>query len=361
MPNFNPQLFHRVWVRTICWVLFVTAVGVLAGMTATGRHIPGDLTAYLAAADVFASGGNPYGSALEQSEYWAGYPYVYPPATLYLLRPLLWASRAVIATFHVVVSTGLLLFSLWRLRRRYELDLPLGVLLVAATLFGPVTADILAGNLGLVMLAATVAAADLSDRAPAPHRMLGLALLGVLLSFKVFWLAPPVLMLSLGGRWRQLVSLSSGVAAVFVASAAMEPGLADWLSRLQWVRTHFSDSMDLLSLAPVLYPFAVAGALTLVWKLRDSPVDLLYAAGCCSVVAWPRLAPYSFVVLIPAIFELTRRQPPTKVLPVVVPMWGPLYWFFALPSGTITARWLHFLWACAVAVFLTYSLRRSSD
>ncbi len=362
-PDGDGSLFARRSVQLVCWGLFALVVCLLAGLRLAEAWPAGDLTAYLAAADVYWEGGNPYGSELRRSEHYAGYPYVYPPATLVLLRPLVWLPAPIASGLATLASGGLLAWSTERLHRRFALPVPLAPLVLATLFFGPVTADLLAGNLAVAMLAANIAVAELLGEADAlsPGRFAGLAALGLILSFKVMWLIPAAVLVVADGRWRAAAAFTAGAVAMFGGSLLVDPGLGPWLARLDWLRRAFPESFDLLSLAPRVYPVAVVAAGTLIWACRRRSTDLVWAAACCSVVAWPRLAPYSFLVLAPAIAQLAARFGPRVGAVLVVPMWGPVYWLFGMPSGMLQPRWWHLIWACAVAGAIAWTaLRRES-
>jgi hypothetical protein len=373
-PTHNDSPFDHSVVRIACWLLFAAAIGTLAGLRFAGAWPAGDLTAYMAAADVYAAGGNPYGPALEAADRYAGYPYVYPPGTLPLIRPLAGVSTHMAGGLLTLLSGGLLVYVVGSLRRRFELAIPTAPLAVGALLFGPVIADLLSANLAVVMLAANVAVADLvagSDDDRRALRLGALTLLGVVLSFKFMWLIPALVLTAAVGRnyWccavlgvaklrRRLgvalfaflpfFALITGPLLVAAASLLVDPTLAAWLDRLQWLRREFPASLDILSLAPGLYPITVGAATSLLVRCRDASIDLLWVAACCSVVAWPRLAPYSFALLLPALAHLARRLDPRHLALLVLPMWGPVYWTIALPAGSLHARWLHVVWAVLV-------------
>ena len=369
------SLFERPWVRVACWLLFAAAIGTLAGLRFAGAWPAGDLTAYLAAADVYAAGGNPYGAALREAERYAGYPYVYPPGTLPIIRPLAGVSTTVAGGLLTLLSGGLLVYVVGSLRRRFDLSAPLAPLAIGALLFGPVIADLLSANLAVVMLAANVAVADLvvgRDDERRALRLGALTLLGVVLSFKFMWLLSALVLTAAVG-WRQLESSEHandedggdewcyavlGVAlfaflpffTLAAASLLVDPTVTAWLDRLQWLRREFPASLDILSLAPGLYPITVGAATSLIWRYLDASLDILWVAACCSVVAWPRLAPYSFALLLPALAHLARRLDPRHLALLVLPMWGPVYWTVALPAGSLHARWLHVVWTMAVGI-----------
>ena len=114
----------------------LSVMAVLAGLALYHRagmgHVPHDLSAYLAAADVFDRGLDPYTDAIRGSRHYQGYPYAYPPVTLWWIRPLAWASTALVAGVEWVVRVAVIVGSLRFLGRRMLPGIPLGHLLFAA-------------------------------------------------------------------------------------------------------------------------------------------------------------------------------------------------------------------------------------
>lgn len=336
-------------MRFACWGLLGATILALLGVRLDGGFFPGDLSAYLAAAETFGQGGNPYTTDLTESSHFAGYPYVYPPGTLYLIAPLRGLPPPVVAAGHLVVAGAILVWSVHRLDRRFELGLPLGPTLLFVLLFGPVTSDLMVGNLAVVLLGATVACADLADRDLDAPTAGALTLLGVVYSFKVLWLAPALLWLVAARRWGHLAALAAGLLVVAGLSALHPALVVDWFERVQWVRGRFPDSLDLLSLAPWFYPVAlVAWLVAAIRAVRHSP-RAAWLTGCASLFAWPRLAPYSFVLALPPIAAALRHLPPRRALLLPLALWGPVYWALAMPAGSYFARWYHLLWAVVLA------------
>jgi hypothetical protein len=356
----DDSLLERRGVRLASWGLLGATLLAVLGVRLTGGLFPADLSAYLAAAETFAQGGNPYGSELTESSHFDGLPYVYPPGTLYLIAPLRWLPPPVLAAGHLVVAGGVLVWSVDRLDRRFDLDLPLGPTLLFVLLFGPVTSDLMVGNLAVILLGATVATAELADRNLDLPAAGALTLLGVVYSFKVLWLAPALLLLVAARRWGHLAALGAGLLVVAGLSALHPALVVDWIERVRWVRDRFPDSLDLLSLAPWFYPVALVAWLVAALRAARHSPTAAWLAGCASLFAWPRLAPYSFVLALPPIAAALSRLPPRRSLLLPLALWGPVYWAAAMPAGSFFGRWYHLLWAVVLAG-VTEAVRRDEQ
>lgn len=363
--NDDRPLWQRGSVRLLLKVLLTAAL--LALLLSRWRHgtLPPDLSAYLAAAETFWAGGNPYGPALREAAAFKGYPYVYPPGTLYLIIPLQWLSPQLLGLLHALVSVGVLVGLARWARRRFLPDVPTEVLLAGLALFGPISVDLLVGNISILLLGAVAVGLASSDKARTGRETpLGagdnatLIVAGVVLAFKAMWALPVLLAMLFRRQWRRLCAFSTGLAAIAVLSVTDPTLIRAWWAQLRRIPTVFPNSYDLLSLAPILAPLAAVAWLALTFLLLRRDRHNAGFAGALSVPAWPRLAPYSFSLMIFPLLEAIRRRP-TPALALLAPMWGPFYWLWVDSLPSLLTRWLHLGWAIAAAALTAFTLLRA--
>jgi hypothetical protein len=345
------------------WAVVALLVLLEAGHRLLTGSVPPDLSAYVAAADVFASGKNPYGPALFESAHYGGFVYLYPPGTLPLIEPLALIPSNVISAVDVLLRTAAMIFALSWVRRVLDLDLPLAWLVLAAVFYEPFLADFMAGNLCAYMFAAFIACMWMGHDEPRMWHAFAAVGLGVVLAFKPMWGVPAGLVLLVRGRWKMAAGLVVGAGLVAGLSFLEWTGdlLVDsWLARIESVRAQYR-SVDLLSLAPFLLPVAAIGWLAagaqLVRRLGTQHPQLWLWA-CVSLVAWPRLGSYSYVLVLPALCFLWARWGWRKALLLSLAAFGPLPWMMRAFGADYYHRALLFAWIWVIAAVIFVELTR---
>lgn len=348
-------------VESLLWGLVVLVAFVEALRRWVTGTVPADMSAYIAAADVFARGENPYGPALFDSAHYDGFVYVYPPGTLPIVQFFSALPAKLVAAGDVLLRTAVLVFALGWVRRALDLALPLVWLVLVAFFFQPVLVDFMAGNLTTYMFGAFAACMWMAhDEAEWWHPLAAVGL-GVVLAFKPMWGLPTGLLLLVRGRYKLAFGLLAGAGVVAGLSLLEWHGevLVDaWLGRVEAVREHYR-SADLLSLAPSLLPVAAlawlgAGAWLVYRRGRHDPLLWLWA--CVSLIAWPRLGVYSYVFALPALGYLSTRWGWRRALIVALPALGPLPWMFRAFGADFAQLVSLFVWIVVLAGCVLYEL-----
>ncbi len=317
--------------------------------------VPTDVTAYLAAADVFAAGGNPYTTDIALSPRFEGYPFHYLPGVLYLIAPLQYVSARVASVGHLLASSVTLVGSIAYLADRFKLACSRALLVAVTLLFGPVAVALYVGNIPILLLGALLGVVWASDDRERPWRSrLVCGLAGLAITFKPTWAAPAGLALLGRRRWSLLAAFGAGL-ALPVALTAVDIELARaWSQRLTEVRGNLlrtEETAIMWQLWPVAVGTAAIGAGVIAWRRPES----LWIFACAAVFCSPRLTPYSYVMTLPALAYLASRWPPWRLALLVLPIWGPAHWWLRVTSHA-WEQWTMYVWALAVAGFTWWEL-----
>jgi hypothetical protein len=377
--------------RLVGWAIVCLLVAGEWYRRAVGGVVPPDFSAYLAAADVWMAGGDPYGTALLEAERYEGYPFVYAPGTLPIVAPLAALPTTWATSMELLARVAVLLGIGYWCRETWELDPPLFALVPLAFFYEPLVADFLGGNLTTYMLGAVLLCREIGGRDGANwHVAVGLPI-GVALAFKPMWALPAGTIVVLSRARRLGAGLALGGTAV-VGATVWQWGLVDdWLRRIEQVRRHYQ-SIDLLSLGrwlqshdllaglpPALFPAAGlllwTGAGLHLARLRwgggneasgraeieggiETPELGLWLWSCVSLVAWPRLGSYSYVLLVPLLCALWRALGSRRTVLIALPAFGPLPWMLRLIRNGLYHRMLLYLWGLGLTVWLFVRLSR---
>jgi len=361
--------------QAIGWTLVAGLVSVELYRRVAGGAVPLDFSAYIAAADVWAQGGNPYGPDLFAAERYRGYVYVYAPGTLPLISILHWMPSTVLSVAELVARAGVWIGLAAWFRRFADLEAPVEVLLLVGLIYEPLFADLVGGNLTTFMLGAVLACKYLASRTFGGWRMVLGIPLGIAFSFKPMWLVPAATVVGLERDWRLAGSLAGGVAVV-VGLTVDQWHLAEaWLARIEGVRVHYQ-SVDLLSFGrwlrqgggPAwLLPPVLPAVGMLVWAglgLRLVGDDVfgdgdvgqgnapVWIWACVSLVAWPRLGSYSYVLMIPVLGFMWRRLSRRSFLWFAAPALGPVAFLLRNVGTGLYHRMLLYVWGVAAAAWL---------
>ncbi len=385
------------------WALVALLVAAELYRRVAAGAVPPDFSAYLAAADVWMQGGDPYGPALLEAPRYGGYPYVYVPGTLSLIAPLHELSTEVATSLELVVRVAVLFGIVLWCRRTWELEPPLFALLPLALFYEPIAADFLGGNLTTYMLGVVLACREIGRRpSESWHAMAGVPL-GLLLAFKPMWILPVGAIVLVERAWRLVGGLLVGGSTVIGLTLWQWPLVDSWLRRIEQVRAHYQ-SIDLLSLGrwlqadlgPSIPPATWPAIATLVWAAigwglwrrveeagspsgsfdNDSSPDTtstspsespksrsvpLWLWGCASLMAWPRLGSYSYVLWLPVLTYLWQHWGSKRTLLWSLPVFGPLPWMLRLVQNGLYHRMLLYLWGLGLAVALALVLYRDLE
>jgi hypothetical protein len=321
---------------------------------------PHDLAAYVAAAQTSAAGEDPYGDAIFNAPAYGGYPYVYPPFTLTLLRRVGSLPAPVWSVADWLVRVALIPASCRLLGRRLELRLPLAVLLLGAVLFAPVALDTFAGNLAVVELALLLWLVHRTGRAACWTDLPVGAVVLVGAAVKPTWLLPAVAMVLLMRRGRLALGLAAG-AAVVAAGSWLERDLhAAWIQRLQVVRTYWQD-FDLLALSVWVYLAAAVGWASFALYLAARRHPQLWVWCCTSLVAWPRLRVYALTAAAPGLLLFGKRRGWRQALLLLAPLATPLPLILRAVAGDTVSNYWYLGWLTLLTGLVASELHRSSE
>jgi hypothetical protein len=326
-------------------------------------YVPDDFTAYLSAADVFWGGGNPYAD-FEQAQRYAGKPFTYFPGTLYLLVWMAWVPTAVAVAADFVARIVVLAVALRWIGKRILPNVSTHWVYMIAVLCQPLMIDVLFGNLVSYLFGAWVCCVYLSEREPTVRRLAAAAACGVVFSFKPFWYPAAAYCFFVHRNWRGFAALTIGGGSIAILSLRHIGWLDSFVAHTSAMR-EFYISVDLLQLAPTLYPVASVGWLVLafhVWR-RVAP-DESWLFGATSIWTFPRLATYSYVLALPLVFYCIRRFGLARGLLLGSIIIGPVPWFLRVAPGWPVGRlenWGQFVWIFLLSAVIYVSLIRASS
>ncbi len=344
---------------------FYLAFGLLAVLELVRRgflgYVPDDFTAYLSAADAFVAGLDVYSPELFEVERYNGKPYNYFPGTLYLIASLAWVPTAVAAALDWVARVIVLVATLRYLHRRILPDVGFQFVLVVAVLCEPLMIDMLFGNLVTYLLGAWACCVWLSEGEQTLRRMAIAAACGVVLVFKPFWFLAAGYPLFLRRKWKLLAATIVGAGLVTLASLTFP---AEWwpqfFAHTQKMRD-FYYSIDFLNLAPALLPVvALVWGGAAIWLDRKGDPEWAWLFGCVSIPVWPRLATYSYALMLPVVFFLIRRWGWARGLLYSAVIIGPIPWLLRVSTllpGERLENWALFVWTMITGVVLFFMLR----
>lgn len=339
------------------------ALGVFAALAMVAHRalgwMPPDLSAYLAAVDIWRDGFNPYTDKIFDSPRSEGFPFLYPPASLWIFYPV-----DLIPTLVVTVVDGIArsivaaLLVVW-VHRRFLPEFDVGWVVLGATMCSPLLVDAITGNLAVYMLGAVALTVELADREFTPARFVGIALAGLAIGVKPMWAIPAVYaVVCARNRWAFL-ALALGGGTVLGVSLLDRHLFSSWLMRVDEVSA-FYESVDFLKLSPALAIVAAAAWLVpaawLAWKRPPNA----WLFGLASVCMWPRLAVYTYLVTMPIVAFFVARWGYRRGLALALPVIGPLPWLLRDPAGGIYERWTLLIWAVALAVLTGWELLRAA-
>ncbi len=289
-------------------------LGVMAGCVGLGiwraihGALPHDLSAYVSAADLFAAGANPYTSYAEATHY-AGYPYVYPPGTLWVIAPL----SVLPATLVVVGEAALRGVLTWRVTRHltriYGMEMPWQILTACLLLYQPYLTDVWAGNIAILLFWGWLEFVQHTKNSMlyGVRGVVAGVVVGVLVAFKPTWMLPVGWALICAGHLR--VGAGALCAVMLIAALGWVPDTgwyADWWGLLEETRAHWA-SFGWMSVSPWLWGLLVAawsGVAVWVWRHRREQAWLW---GAASIVVWPHANIYSYLLVLPLALAVLMR------------------------------------------------------
>ena len=352
---------------TLIWVFLALLTLALAISRYIDPELAVDFSAYLAAAQTFFAGENPYTTELYDAPNFQGYIYIYPPGTLPFLWPLTWFSSKLLAALETLLHLGAFALSARYLWRHFHLELPLSICLALALLWHPFTISYRSGNLAIYMFAAFVACIWLAQQPKqrAQHVLLAV-LLGIVLIFKPMWGLAAGIILLMRLRWASAAGLLAG--ALIVIGLSMMPWhgevlLDDWWARVTEIRLKFRSPSLLEYYSPLLPAVALlwlAGAVALLRRQRERNPDI-WVWACVLLLTWPRISAYSYLIILPVIFYFWNRWDWRKALLLAAPTFDPIYWIFADSNGIHTYHHMTYIWLLLVAGLLFVDLWRFDD
>jgi hypothetical protein len=324
-------------------------------------YIPNDLAMYLRAGEWWGAGRNPYTESFRQ----AGgdtLPYVYPPGTLPVFEPLSGLAPEVASVLWFVVGVGLSVWSLLYFRRRYAPGTPkvLAVGLVAA--YFPAYFALTHGNVAVLLLpCAVLVHLGLGEDRGWRSVPAGLVV-GALCGFKPYWLLAFGPLLVAARAWRGLAGLVAGVGGIAVATLGERALVDDWLAATGGVDRLAAGALPgsvwlALTAALVVVWLAVGAG----WTLRRSPTpDRLFLYATTSVVVWPRVGAYSYLLLVPALLFIAERRGWRTAGPLLAVASSPALWLVERSVGGGVGRLVLYGWAVGCSALVLWELREAT-
>jgi hypothetical protein len=301
-------------VRAVAGLLAVTWFMLILARVLRGE-LTHDLAAYVAAADVFWAGGDPYDvRTILAAPRNQGFVYIYLPMSLWLIAPLAKLSVPVIIVVDMVMRGGAISFIAYTLARWFKPSLSVfyAIALVLCLFF--TREDITDGNVGTLCFALWLAlvAWPLGERRRGVWGLAGCVAAGALLACKPLWVPLACAGLAARGRWRAVGCVAAGAGAMVAASMAQGELWRSWLEMLAYHRAA-SATYDLMASQPWwthVPPAALwlSGALWLLARAGRvaAPPPIWIWAGV-GVMAWPRFGVYDLLLLVPALCWLASR------------------------------------------------------
>lgn len=303
------------WIPLVAWAVGFVA---LAMARVELQLVPQDLSAYLAAADVLSSGlGSPYElAALERSPLYQGFPYLYYPGFHWLLSLLAALPLGLVLVLETVLRGLLAALVVRFLVRRLHVPLPWQGVVPGLLCLDAFVTDLYVGNLTVMMsalwcLAVMGREGTRTWRASRWLRGESFSVLSACIGFftvlKPMWLLPTGFVLCWQRDARGVMGLALGVlAALGLGAVAGSHELVAWWEAIARVRGHWQ-AFDLGSVEPALMLVAACawgvGALEIVRSRRAGG----WLWGCASVLVWPRIGLYSYVLVIPLLLWSVKR------------------------------------------------------
>jgi hypothetical protein len=322
--------------------------------------VPPDLTAYLAAVDVWRDGLNPYTDRLFDSPRSDGYPFLYPPASLWLFLPLDFMSTTWVAALDGIARLAVAAALVAWIRRRFLAQVEVGWVALAAVMCSPLLVDAITGNLATYMLGAVALVIAMSEREATPTRAALVLAAGVVIAIKPMWAIPAVYAVVCARRAWAFAALAAGGGSVAIASVAQRHLFVSWIQRVEEV-SDFYASVDFLKVAPALAPVAALLWLAPAAYLAVKRVPSAWVFGLASVFMWPRLAVYSYLITAPILAFIADRLGWRTAAVLGLPVLGPLPWLLRDPAGGIYERWTLLIWATSLAILVFVLLLRGAD
>ncbi len=324
--GFDPDV-----IPLVAWGLGFLALATLRAMWGA---VPQDMSAYLAAADVASRGLSPY-TDIAQSTLYQGLPYIYYPG----LMPLLYLVHLIPVKALLFVETlGRGLVGVYVMRafvQRLGVRMPWQGLVLAWLCLDPFVTDLYVGNLELWMCALWVGVMQMCDQ-PMERmdrkRVAVACVIGALMIIKPMWGIPAAYVAALQRRWDVFVGLGVGAACVLgLGGVAHREHLEAWWAMVAAVRSTWQ-AFDLGSADPMLVVvggFAwLVGAVKLWWTRRDEA----WLWGAASVLVWPRLGFYCYVLAVPLMLWGVRSK--GRLIGALCALPFSLVVSFALPEAT---------------------------
>lgn len=257
-----------------------------------------DVISYIAAADVFLAGGDPYGQAILSTPRYDGLPFVYPPGTLFFFAPLGCLPTVAGIAIDGVLRLVVFAWAVAWLQRRYLPQFMTEHVIAATVLVAPVLNALVAANFVVYCFAAFVGCVALSEGDETPRDLAKAALCGLVIAFKPMWLVAGFIFFA-RAKWRALGAWIGGVGVLGLMSLAQWDLFWSWLGRVDALR-HAFPLADLPTLAPTAYVIAVVAwvlfTLGLLVRCWGNPALAVHA--CTSVLVWPRCDIHTHLVVL---------------------------------------------------------------
>jgi hypothetical protein len=351
------------WAVIGLWVVLIGCLIAEAIHRIWGGYVPRDLSAYLAAAQTFMAGGDPFTDDIKRAVSYKGYVYVYPPGTLPLIGPVSYLKQNVVATLDLFARATTLLGSLHWLKRRFSISAPLCLLVFLALLYEPILVDFRAANLPTYLLGAFLLCVHISHSPQKGWHLAAGALAGLALAFKPMWLAPTLLLFVVRRRWAALAAVVAGASVVGGLTLVHLEMVPTWLARIEQLAERYRNSV-LINIHVAAWVSAVVvwlvGAVALVRK-RGWNDELLWLWLCVSVVAWPRAGTYTYALYLPVFFFWWRRWDLRRAALAFVITLGPLPWMMRAFGYFGEYGWLQLAWGVVVAAVVFWQLWGQAD
>jgi hypothetical protein len=301
----------------VCWVGIIW-------MRVSFDAMPYDLASYVAAADLFWSGADPYDvEQLVRAERGSRFLFIYPPLSLWLLWPLAVLTSSSVILIEALARALCVVYIARSLCARFSLTLhPVWALCLLSTSLTLIS-DASAGNVATYLVAAWLWLASVSTWTP--KRLLACSLLGVLFSIKPMWLLPVgATLVARGQPRRALLALGAGASLHALFTLYHWPLTSRWLDVVSF-HTSYYGRFELWISQPwwTFALLACAWGFAALWLLRqDAASSWRWVWAGTSVVIWPRSGLYDDLLLLPALCWLATILQPSRAALLWLAAWA---------------------------------------
>ncbi len=354
---------QNIVLRIGLWAVAAYVVGEQLWWRLQGE-VPRALATYRRAAAWWADGKSPYSTVFMDA---GGHsvPFVYPPGTLPGFWPMAWIPEVALSVVWLIAGIAALVWTALYFRDQFAPQMPRVFAVAAVAIFFPAYLTLMSGSLSIVFGPLAVIAHRLGDDPSTSTRLAGGFMIGVSLTLNPFWaLALSSVMLA-EKQWSAVGAAGVGIGAVLVGSVIVSTNL-DSAVFWPWLRFVASGEGLYGPAWPASGNYVVGGSLMLVWLVavgwwvsRHSPsVDILFLVGLTSVVVWPSVASWHYLILLPVLFYVAGRRGWRWGAIALTAASTPVIWVCQQASIAPYSQWILYGWAVILSGVVWWDISR---